>query len=235
MKQCRGFIEKYLTEYEKNQNIDMNSRISHLHAIIDRESIKYNLSANEQREMSDGPCEKLSANNFSYIVRRQLILLTDKQRTTLEPALTTDEVEQIVNFACNPENTDITKACSRLSQYERWTSGFDAEASRILAVIRKRYPDFKFTGTFLPPYPSSASVIKSQAIQLIDKMRVAEAPANSVTDNSVNNYATTTESTMATTNTLTTTTTMTMTMTMTNATASDNSVNKDDTQTIHAQ
>ncbi len=182
MDQCRGLIQRYLTEYENDKSINMNSRIYHLHAIIDTESIQYNLYANGQRAMSSDTCEKLSANNLSYIVRRQLVLLTDKQRITSEPAFTTDEVEKIVNFVCDPEkNIEMPKAFTRLSKYEKWNSGFDGEASRQLVALIKRFPGFESTGKFFSQYPSSARV------------------------------ATATESTMATTNTLTTTTTMTVT------------------------
>ncbi|MFN7279639.1 MAG: hypothetical protein ACK5VH_05720, partial [bacterium] len=82
----------------------------------------------------------------SYMVRRQLAYVTN--RANIAQPLTTDEVEDIINFINDKTINVIPKALYKFSSKERWTDGFDYLAIDFYERLRKLDSHFAFSGDF---------------------------------------------------------------------------------------
>jgi hypothetical protein len=159
--QYHNAIERVIESYFKG--LDITKEILAINAGIDVDSINYNLAKNGDKQLSAKACYSLeNGSAASYIIRRQIIALTNREITKI--CLTALEIEELVDF-CEEENNIKTPSCvNRFSGKERWEDGYDPIALEFICKIGNIN---LFKGDNPPPAPLELKKVLTGAYKLI--------------------------------------------------------------------
>jgi len=160
--QYHNAIERVIESHFKG--LDITKEILAINAGIDVDSINYNLAKNGDKQLSAKACYSLeNGASASYIIRRQIIALTNREKTT-KVCLTALEIEDLVDFCEEETNNKIPLCINKFSRKERWEDGYDSVAINFVFKIGNMS---LFKGDMSPPAPLELKKVLTGAYKLI--------------------------------------------------------------------